>query len=228
MLNSVVRCYHKFTPMQALIALFTLVSVPMIALSTLLAIPLMLMNFLGGILSGIWLAFIGEFSIIGIGLLVGLFGRFPIYIALMPGFLFPLLIAKLIKRDHHIRLGIILSIPATLFTVMVMVGWCYLVFSLAFTLAAERHPIPILLWSYSVATSPWSYMAFEDQRLGKGEASAMYSYFVSLAYLLMVLMRLIGGADFSTCFTALIAVMCVAIIIVTVSSLSAARKTFYK
>jgi len=214
--------------MQALIALFTLVSVPMIALSTLLAIPLMLMNFLGGILSGIWLAFIGEFSIIGIGLLVGLFGRFPIYIALMPGFLFPLLIAKLIKRDHHIRLGIILSIPATLFTVMVMVGWCYLVFSSAFTLAAERHPIPILLWSYSVATSPWSYMAFEDERLGKVEASTTYSntYFISLAYLLMVPMRLIGGADLTTCFTALIAVIGVGEIISYGSSFIVSRQTY--
>jgi hypothetical protein len=200
------------------------------ALFTLLSIPLMFMNFFGGIVSGIWLACLGEWRIIGIGLLVGLFGTFPISIALMPTLLFALPTAKLIERGNF-GLGIVLAFPAALYTVAVMAGWCYLVFSVAFSLAADRHSIPILLWSYGVATGPWTYMASKEDRGGEGGASTMYAFFISLAYLLMVLMRLIGGADFATCFTALIVVMVIALVFqfaVTVSAFSAARQTLHE
>ena len=76
--------------MKALTALFTLV-----------AIPLMLMNFCGGLVSGIWLAFFGEWRIIINGLLVGWFSTFAISIALIPSLLFALPTAKLIERGNE-------------------------------------------------------------------------------------------------------------------------------
>ena len=200
------------------------------ALIAAFSISLMLMNLFGGIVSGVWLACLGEWKILGIGLLVGSFAAFPISIALMPAILFALPSAKLIERGK-IRLGIVLSAPATLYTVAVMAAWCYLVFSVAFGLAAERHPIPILLWSYGVATGPWAYMASKEDRGSEAGASTMYVFFISLAYLLMVAMRLIGDAEFWTCFTALIVVMLLALVfqfIMTVAALRAVRQTLHE
>jgi hypothetical protein len=180
-------------------------------LFTLILVPLMLMNIFGGIVSGVWLVCVGEWRIVGVGLLVGLFGVVPISIAIMPSLLFAVPAANLIERGS-ILLGVVLGIPATLYTVAVMAGWSYLVFSVAFSLAAERQSIPILLWSYGVAAFPWSYMASEENRASEGGSSTMYAFFVSLAYLLMVLLRIIGGAGFSTCVTALLVVMVIGVL----------------
>ena len=198
-----------------------------IVLLTLLSIPIALMNFFGGIISVIWLASLGEWRIMGIGLLIGLFGTFFISVALMPTLLFALPSAKLIERGN-IPIGVTLAIPSTLYTAAVMAGWCYLVFKFAFGLAAERHSIPILLWSYGVATGPWTYMAFKEDRGSASGASTMYAFFISIACLLMVLLRLIGGAEFSTCFTALIVVMVVAVVFhfaLTIFAFSTSGKT---
>ena len=52
-------------------------------LTSLLALIFMPLNALGGIVSGIWLAFLGEWRAIGLGLLFGLGGAFIIGIAMM-------------------------------------------------------------------------------------------------------------------------------------------------
>lgn len=209
---------ETFHDMKALWTLFALLS-----------IPLMLMNVFGGIVSGIWLAFLGEWRLIFIGLLVAVSGTLPISIALLPSILFALPAAKLVERGY-MALAVVLTVPSALYTVAVMSGWCYLVFSAAFTFAAERHAVPILLWSYGVATGPWTYMASkEDRGAEEPGVSTLYAFFISLAYLLMIFIRLFGGADFATCFTGLIVVMGVALLcqfIFMVSSFSAARHPY--
>lgn len=53
-----------------------------------LSVPLAILNMLGGIVSGIWLAFLGEWDPILSGLGFMIFSGFVIGFALMPGLLF--------------------------------------------------------------------------------------------------------------------------------------------
>ena len=57
------------------------------ALISLLMVPLMILNIFGGIASGIWLAFLGEWGGIGVGLIATIGGAFFCSLLLLPGML---------------------------------------------------------------------------------------------------------------------------------------------
>lgn len=168
--------------------------------------PIVFMNLLGGIVSGIWLAILGEWAVIGAGLLAAIGGTLPISFALMPVMLLALPMAKLVERGR-LGLGMIFAIPVSVYTIFIMSAWCYLVFLAAFRVADERHAIPVLLWSYGAATGPWTYMASKEAQGGDGGSSAVSVFFITFGYLIMIASRLILGASFQACITAFAVVM---------------------
>ena len=198
----------------------------LLAILTILAVPLVLMNVLGGVVSGIWLAFLRQWGALGIGVLSLIFATFTISFALLPSIILNWPAAKLFERGH-IALGSILAIPASIYTTLVMVVWCYGVFTTFLSMSSPTSLVPMLLWSYGVATGPWSYMAQRESQGNDGyDASATHVLFVSLGYLLMVAMYLFAGANPSTCLTALVMVMTLALLtqlIVTISVLIGTR-----
>jgi hypothetical protein len=60
----------------------------LMALITALSIPLMILNMLGGIVSGIWLAILGEWGAVGTGILFFFVSTWLLGFALMPSLLF--------------------------------------------------------------------------------------------------------------------------------------------
>ena len=56
-------------------------------LATVLAVPLGLINMLGGIVSGIWLAILGEWGIIGYGIAALFVSGIGLGLAMVPGLL---------------------------------------------------------------------------------------------------------------------------------------------
>jgi hypothetical protein len=58
------------------------------AVFSLLAIPFILLNFLGGIVSGVWLAILGRWSDIGYGTVLFLSSSLLLGLAMMPGLIF--------------------------------------------------------------------------------------------------------------------------------------------
>ena len=69
---------------------------PILMLFTALGIPLAILNMLGGVVSGIWLALLGEWGSIGYGVLAMVFSGFVLGIALMP--------SLLLQRRRHTSL----------------------------------------------------------------------------------------------------------------------------
>ena len=65
-----------------------------------LAIPLGIINIFGGIISGIWLAILGKWGLIGYGLLAIIVSDMGLGIAMMPGLIFAAPAAVLIEKGN--------------------------------------------------------------------------------------------------------------------------------
>ena len=156
----------------------------------------MVLNTFGGLVSGIWLAILGEWWAIGIGLLSIFASSMVISIALLPSLAFT---AGAVAFGSNSKAAFLFfGALANLYVVLVMTVWC--VGALVFFLSPATPDtwIPLLIWSYGVATGPWSYMASQESRDGGGQASVVGAFFGQVAYLAMVLIGLLMGADLAT------------------------------
>ena len=73
-----------------------------VASLTTLSVPIMFLNLLGGIISGIWLVILGEWSEIFRGILFMVVSGFVISIALMPSLLFAAPAALAIQKGKKL------------------------------------------------------------------------------------------------------------------------------
>lgn len=195
-----------------------------LSILVLIGIPIMVMNWLGGIVSGAWLAFLGEWKAIALGILSHYCAKFIISFALMPSLLFALPVVKVIEKGK-IGMGMILGMPDGLYTVGVMIAWCYVVFRIFDGMADESSRVPMLIWSYGVAKSPWDFMALKESQGGDGfEPSVMYTFFISIGYLLMIIMTLVFGAELGTAILGLCVVMAVSLIVQLVVMTASSRE----
>jgi hypothetical protein len=141
------------------------------ALFLLLFAPFLILNFFGGVVGGIWLAVLGEWRLLGIGIAYMICGAFLAGILMLPGMIFagP---AALAAQRQKFFLTAILGVPAIAWTFAVMTGTCALIFG---TLVShvEGTPIPYILWAYAVALAPWSYMASVETRSGNDAANVL-------------------------------------------------------
>ena len=191
---------------------------------TLLGIPIMMMNLLGGVVSGILLAILGEWKAIGLGFLSLFCATFILGFALMPSLMFALPAAKVIEKGK-IGLGMVLGMPAALYTVGVMIAWCYVVFRGFDGMADDSSRIPMLIWSYGVATSPWAYMAQKESQGDDGfNPSVIHTFFISIGYLLMIVMTLVFGAELATAIMGLCVVMLCSFVVQLVTMAAISRE----
>ncbi|MCS6776672.1 MAG: hypothetical protein RMJ43_16270 [Chloroherpetonaceae bacterium] len=194
-------------------------------LSGVVMIPVCVMLVLGHLLELalipvlLWLAVIGEWRILITGLLWAFVGFIVISVLLVLGGLLLLpgmwlfstasTFSKAVLGIPCIALGVL----GLVFTApVVMTGWTYVVFDAAFDAATGRNAIPVLLMGYYVATTSWRHMLAQEnasQQAGTGQVmvGAVYVAFLQLGCLVMVLMRLMGGKDFNTCFTTFLIIM---------------------
>jgi len=158
------------------------------ALIILLIIPFVIINSLGGIISGVWLAFLGEWWALGVGVVVLVAGHY-----LMPLSLAPQVVALgpailLLKKSK------ILAAPFFFFgiviTNLVVSGWCLAIFWYYLSRSSEDSQIPFLLWSYGIATTPWL-------RMDDSVASNFSSFFALTAYIVAMIIALFFHTDFA-------------------------------
>jgi hypothetical protein len=149
------------------------------AFIAILFLPLMLLNFVGGIVGYIWLVFLGEWSVIGIGILATVFGAFVCSVALAPGLLVSVPAVGMYSRGGVARIA---SFPLMLiglaWTFAVMCVWAVWWFAY-FMSAGVLSILPALLVAYSVATAPWVYMAQKEAQSGDGNAAST-AFFLQL------------------------------------------------
>ncbi len=132
---------------------------------SLLSIPVTLLNFGGGIIGGIWLAVLGKWGLLGIGVASMFISSFGLGLILMPGMLFAMPGALALERGKYV-VGILCLLAGNLWTFVVMTVWSvgcfYVVFNNYYN--GDGSVWPYLLGAYSMATGPWTYMAARGGR----------------------------------------------------------------
>jgi hypothetical protein len=127
-----------------------------------LSLPVMLLNFGGGIVGGIWLLILGNWALLGLGLLSMFISSIGLSLALAPGLLFSGPGVLALGRKRYV-IGCIALLLGNLWTFVVMTVWCvgsfYVVFRSYYTGGSIW---PYLLWAYGMATGPWTYMAARE------------------------------------------------------------------
>jgi len=156
-----------------------------------LMVPIMILNILGGIISGIWLAILGEWGEIIRGIIFMVVSGFAISFALMPSLLFAGPAAIAIEKGKKI-LGIFFGSLSVLYTVALITVWCIWIMWLFVSSATENSLIPLLIWSYGVALAPWMWLAQKDQEGGGNEFSTFTTFFAQVAYILGMIMFFFG------------------------------------
>jgi len=165
-----------------------------LAFMGMISFPLALINMFGGIISGIWLAVLGEWNAILWGFIALLSSHFLLGFALMPAMLFAAPAAYFAERFKP--LFYVFGLLGALYTVAIITIWCAYVFNV-FVLKADSFSsaIPLLLWSYGVATGPLAYMASKEGPDNLG--SLAVTMFAQLGYVVMILLALLSSANIS-------------------------------
>jgi len=163
-----------------------------VATFTALTVPIMILNLLGGIISGIWLAILGEGREIFRGILFMVVAGFAISIALMPSLLFAAPAAMAIEKGKKL-LGMFFGSLSVLYTVALMTIWCIWIMWLFVSSATESSLIPLLIWSYGVALAPWMWLAQKDQQGGGNEFSLFSIFFAQISYILGMILFFFGA-----------------------------------
>jgi len=163
-----------------------------VATITALTVPIMLLNLLGGIVSGIWLAILGEWGEIFRGILFMVVAGFAISIALMPSLLFAAPATMAMERGKKF-IGALLGSLSVFYTVALITVWCIWVMWLFVNSTTESSLIPLLVWSYGVALGPWMWLAQKDQQGGGNEFSTLTTFFAQAAYILGMIMFFFGA-----------------------------------
>jgi hypothetical protein len=132
------------------------------SLIVLVTLPLMLLNMLGGIVAFVWLGILGEWGVIGYGVLLIIVMPWLFALAQIPGMVPTLLGTWLIERNWRLP-AIACIFVASLWTSALIVGWCSMIAVKYVRLVTEDNRVPIILWGYTVALAPLGYMASKER-----------------------------------------------------------------
>ena len=147
-----------------------------------LMLPLMLLNLLGGVGSGIWLAVLRELPVIITGVVIAFSGHWPISLAVMLGMtLFggPGIAAS---EGGKRKTALVLVAIHNLYLTALMTVWCLVILFIFIRLTESSSRIPTVIWAYGCSTAPWVYLARVDQQTGN-ENAGVKTFFMQLAFI---------------------------------------------
>ena len=176
------------------------------------------------VVGGLWLAYDGVWSAIGFGLFGSIIIAFCLGIVmsvsailLVPSMYF---YKKNLKFLYHLTL-----IPFIVAAAVVMSLFYIVVFNQFYEYIPRTHPIPILLWSYSVATGVLGVIgssSTNDEKFGYG----MFVLFSKLAFIAFMLAVFVGMSKLSALATSIVFnLIGVGIVIIFSAASMAAKKT---
>lgn len=149
--------------------------------------PLMLLNALGAIVAVVWLAILGEWGLIGYGILALMIALYPLSLALAPGIIIALPGMALFAKGRYV-IGSLFVILSGLYSYSVITAWCILTIYF-FTNQMTDPSVPKLLWAYGVATGPLVYMVNKEDdpnRSGIAVFSAQIAFVITMIAILFV------------------------------------------
>jgi len=170
----------------------TITALSIIGLIGVLSPFLFAINMFGGIVSGIWLAILGEWRVVVIGIVYCFFSSFFITFALMPGLLLSTPAMFFIEKGKKI-IGAFFGALSIIYTIGLLIIWCLYVLVEFTQLVDSRALIPALVWSYGVAMTPWMYLAQKDQQAGNDHATYT-TFFAEVSYIIAIFMFYFGAA----------------------------------
>lgn len=143
------------------------------------------MNTVGGISGGIWLAILGYWKLvyIGIGCILG--GHFLISLILAPSLIFMLPMASR-RMSNSIIIAMSITILSLVYTYATMIIWTAVIFWNFTDTVRDGDLIPALLWSYAAATSSWSFLAQKDELAGNETTFVSLGFYQIGIILLMI------------------------------------------
>lgn len=185
------------------------------AIITALSVPLIILNMLGAIVSGIWLAVLGQWRPLGFGVLSFFVSSFLLSFAIMPAILLVASAAWLAEKGKIVGV-VFFGTLSSLYNLALVTVWCCGVLYFFVRDASDGTLIPRLIWSYGVATGPWSYFASQERGDGsEGFASTIAVFFAQLAYLVIMLLVLFTTITLLGAFQVFASFMLVGLIVQT-------------
>lgn len=149
-----------------------------------LSLPIILLNMFGGIVGGIWLAVLGKWELIGIGILLMLISRLMLPILMIPGL--PIAGISIYFYEKKSFLRHLFGFISQLYTNILIVATCVFAFfvcSSFYTGDIGVGYIPYLLWSWVMALGPWQFFASKEP---DNEFSAITLFSASVFYFLFL------------------------------------------
>jgi len=159
------------------------------ALITILSIPLLILNMFSGIVAGIWLAILGQWSIIGIGVLIFINSTWVLGFVIMPAMLLAAPATMFAEKRNTFGLVCFVAL-SSIYILSVITLWCCGILFLFVRDATASSLIPRLLWSYGLATGPWAYMASRDAQESDSQVSAsmIATFLAQLGYVTIMIL----------------------------------------
>lgn len=161
------------------------------AMMILVALPLLLLNLLGGLVGGVGLLLQGEWRLVAGGFAYGLIGPYLLSLAMLPAMAFLPLSVWAANRNNT-PLAVLAAVPNLIWTYVVVAVSCIFVFS--FVTTGADGGIFHILWGYSTATAPWSFMAQKDKQ-GGNDSSTILMFFIQMGIASMMAAVMIDSSD---------------------------------
>ena len=81
---------------------------------------------------------------------------------------------------------------SSLYTAALIAAWGIGILYLFASRATAHSIVPLLIWSYGVASGPWSFLASKDQQGGGNRYSAMSTFFFQVGYVVAIALILMS------------------------------------
>jgi hypothetical protein len=150
-----------------------------------LSVPIIILNMGASIIGGIWLAILGQWGLIGIGVFLLFTSHWYLSLLMIPSLPIAAIAAKLFEKKNP--LGYIVGFISQVYTNLLIVGTCVMAF-----IICSRHYagdigigyIPYLLWSWGMALGPWQFFASKEP---DNEFSVIKLFSASVFYFLFLI-----------------------------------------
>jgi hypothetical protein len=127
-----------------------------------LTLPLVILNSLGIFAALVWLALLGRWSALGLGVVISFLGFIVLSLAILPGLVLAAPAAFFVARGRH-HAAFFFGALSLLYTFGVIAVWTFVVFwMVANRTTGAADVIPMMIWAYAVAIGPLSFMASRE------------------------------------------------------------------
>jgi hypothetical protein len=145
----------------------------------------MILNFAGGIVGGIWLAFLGEWGLIGIGVVLLFVSNWILSFFMIPSMILSSIGMKFYGKNKFLVL--LFGYISQLYINILIIATCvfaFLICSSFYNGNTYFEFIPYLLWSWGMALGPWQFFASKEL---DNEFSIITVFIASIFYFLFLI-----------------------------------------